>query len=86
MSVMALKSNYERAKVMNKQRNDRILRELDVKEAAVKALDGTKGRGKACKGKSLKAQSVVQIVPKKPKRWVLIVGPCSPALTPTTGQ
>jgi hypothetical protein len=86
MSVMALKSNYERAKVMNKRRNDRILQELDMKEAAAKVLDGKKGKGKACKGKGSKAQSVVQIVPEKPKRWVLIAGPRSPALTPTTGQ
>ena len=41
--VLALKSNYERARVMNKIQNDRKLRELELKNEVVKTFAGLKG-------------------------------------------
>ena len=41
-SIMALKSNYERSRAMNQFRNQRQLKELELKAAAESAFDGRK--------------------------------------------
>jgi hypothetical protein len=50
-SIMALKSNYERFRVMNQLRNQRQLKELDLKAAAESALDGCKDQKRKRPGK-----------------------------------
>jgi hypothetical protein len=50
-SIMALKSNYERFRAMNQLRNQRRLKELDLKAAAESALDGRKDQKRKQPGK-----------------------------------
>ena len=45
-TIMALKSNYERARAMNQRRNNRLLGELELKEDVKKLLQVGKGTGK----------------------------------------
>ena len=44
-SIMALNSNYERYRAMNKLKNSRLLRELDMKAEVTRALEGHEGEG-----------------------------------------
>jgi hypothetical protein len=65
-SIMALKSNYERFRAMNQLRNQRQLKELDLKAAAESALDGRKDqKGKKGKGKAKESSKPVD-KPAKP--------------------
>ena len=50
-SIMALKSNYERSRAMNQFRNQRQLKELELKAAAESALDGRKDQKRKRPGK-----------------------------------
>jgi len=44
-TIMALKSNYERARAMNQRRNNRLLGKLELKEDVEKLLQTGKGTG-----------------------------------------
>jgi hypothetical protein len=43
--ILALRSNYERSRAMNKLRNARLLKELDLKNEARKTLAGSGSKG-----------------------------------------
>ena len=69
-AIMALRSNYEKARMMNKLRNERIMLELELKNEVARTLAVAKGNGADSKPKP-KAQSTsssVMVTPKRPTR------------------